>query len=59
MANEDTPAPKIKGFGMTSAFVVIRDDDQAEIIALNPSDDQIVELTKHWQSEQQKQQDDQ
>ena len=55
MANEETPTPKIQGFGMTSAFVVIRDDNQAEVIALKPSEEQIVELTKHWQAEQQKQ----
>ena len=57
MANEDTPAPKIKDFGMTSAFVVIYDNDTVDVIAIKPSDDKIVELAKHWQNEVQKQQD--
>lgn len=63
MANETTPenppAPKIKDFGITSAFVVIYDDETANVIALKPGEEQIVELTKHWQGEMQKQEDDQ
>lgn len=57
MANEDTPAPKIKDFGITSAFVVIYDNDTADVIAIKPGEEQIVELAKHWQNEMQKQQD--
>ena len=55
MANEETPTPKIQGFGMTTAFVVIREDNQAEVVALKPSEEEIVELTKHWHDEKQKQ----
>ena len=55
MAENDTPAPKIQGFGMTTAFVVIMDDGTADVKALKPSEDEIVELTKYWHDEKQKQ----
>ena len=55
MAENDTPAPKIQGFGMTTAFVVIMEDGTADVKALKPSEDEIVELTKYWHDEKQKQ----
>ena len=48
MAEKKSTAPKIVDFGMTPAFVVVRDDNQVEVVALKPSDEQIVELTKYW-----------
>ena len=54
MANEETITSKIKGFGMTTAFVVIMEDGSAEVKALKPTEDEIVELTKYWHDEQQK-----
>lgn len=59
MANDETPAPKIKDFGITSAFVVIYENQTADVIALKPSEEEIVQLTKHWQGELKKQEDDQ
>lgn len=59
MANDETPAPKIKDFGITSAFVVIYENKTADVIALKPSEEEIVQLTKHWQDEVKKQEDDQ
>ena len=59
MANDEAPAPKIKDFGITSAFVVIYENDKADVVALKPSEEQIVELTKHWQNEMKKQETDQ
>ncbi len=47
--------PKIQGFGMTTAFVVIMDNGMADVKALKPSEEEIVELTKYWHDEQQKQ----
>lgn len=55
MAEKDTPAPKIRDFGMTTAFVVVMEDGTADVKALKPSEDEIVELTKHWHDEKQKQ----
>ena len=47
---------KIKEFGMTTAFVVILEDGTVEVKAFKPTEDQIVELTKHWFEQQQKEQ---
>ena len=55
MANENTPTKKIKDFGITSAFVVIYDDDTADVIAIKPGEEQIVELAKKWQTKLQEQ----
>ena len=55
MAESDPPAQKIQGFGMTTAFVVIMEDGTADVKALKPSEDEIVELTKYWHDEKQKQ----
>ena len=55
MADEKETTPKIKDFGMTTAFVVIMDDGTADVKALKPSEEEIVALTKHWHDEQQKQ----
>ena len=48
MAEKKSTTSKIVDFGMTPAFVVVRDDNQVEVVALKPSDEQIVELTKYW-----------
>lgn len=55
MADKKDDEPKIKGFGMASAFVVLLDNGQAEVKALKPTEEEIVELTKFWHDEKQKQ----
>ena len=53
--SEKTATPKIKDFGITSAFVVIYDNDTVDVIAIKPGEEQIVELAKQWQAKLQKQ----
>jgi hypothetical protein len=56
--NEQPSISEIDDFGMTTAFVVIRKDKNAEVVALNPSPEKIVELTKYWTEQRMTQMDD-
>lgn len=45
------PKPKLIDFQLVKAFVLIDDQGGAQMIAINPTDSQVIELCKHWQKE--------
>lgn len=52
MAKTDTkPQPKLVDFQLVKAFVLIDDQGGAQMIAINPTDSQVIELCKHWQKQ--------
>lgn len=48
MTDQPTQPAKVIDVQMAQAFIIVREDNQIEVIALNPSQDDIIKLTKHW-----------
>lgn len=46
---EKTKTAKLVDFQLVKAFVLIDDQGGAQMIAINPTDSQVIDLCKHWQ----------